>query len=46
MNARMIVDVFFFATIIVIPIEMRNLIIVVVIPPFSELQIQKNDPLP
>ncbi len=38
MNARMIVDVFFFATIIVIPIEMRNLIIVVVIPPLSEFR--------
>jgi hypothetical protein len=36
MNARMIVDVFFFATIIVIPIEMGNLIIVVVIPTLSE----------
>ena len=36
MNARMIVDVFFFATIIVIPIERRNLIKVVVIPPLSE----------
>ena len=36
MNARMIVDVFFFATIIVIPIESRNLIIVIVIPTVSE----------